>query len=113
MASVATAAAVPAPIPSHQAISSQPEQQDNNEETQWTEECNELLGQVLETQTEIATLLKTHRDTRQSLQQLKKQCDDEVQQSVSWSIPGHINTNLLTRTHVCALCAAAVHCAVG
>lgn len=76
MASVASAA-VPAPVP---AISSQPEQQDI-EETQWTDECNELLGQVLETQTEIATLLKTHSDTQQSLKQMKKQCDDEVQQS--------------------------------
>jgi hypothetical protein len=75
MASAVASAAVPGPIP---AISSQPEQQQDVEENEWTDECNELLGQVLETQTEIATLLKTHGDTQQSLKQMKKQCDDEV-----------------------------------
>jgi hypothetical protein len=48
------------------------------EEQEWTAECNELLGQVLETQIEIASLLKTHDDTQQSLTSLKQQCDDEV-----------------------------------
>lgn len=54
----------------------------SSEEQEWTEECNELLGQVLETQSEIASLLKTHDDTQQSLASLKQQCDDEVS---SWS----------------------------
>jgi peptidoglycan hydrolase CwlO-like protein len=48
------------------------------EEQEWTVECNELLGQVLETQSEIASLLKAHDDTQQSLASLKRQCDDEV-----------------------------------
>jgi hypothetical protein len=48
------------------------------EDVEWTDECNELIGQVLETQGEIASLLKTHNDNTESLVQLKKQCDEEV-----------------------------------
>lgn len=52
--------------------------QQHDDDVEWTDECNELLGQVLETQTEIASLLKDHGDTQKSLEVMKKQCDEEV-----------------------------------
>lgn len=51
---------------------------DSDSEQHWNEECNELLGEVLETQSEIASLLKNHDADTQSLTQMKQQCDDEV-----------------------------------
>jgi hypothetical protein len=45
---------------------------------QWSQECSELLDQVLETQTEIASLLKHHDSNTESLVAMKKQCDEEV-----------------------------------
>jgi hypothetical protein len=59
-------------------LESLPAQMGPEEEVEWTDECNELIGQVLETQGEIASLLKTHDDNTESLVQLKKQCDEEV-----------------------------------
>lgn len=59
-----------------------PVQQEGQEqdatELEWTDECNELLDQVLETQTEIAHLLQRHDSNTESLSAMKKQCDDEV-----------------------------------
>lgn len=64
-------------------VQQQPGSHAIDDDLEWTDECNDLLGQVLETQSEIASLLKDHGDTKQSLEVIKKQCDEEV--SFKWT----------------------------